>query len=274
LRLCEINFAPKSNNKPDNTEKRLIFQHCLTSTNAAPGKIRRCILFMSNHFLLKESIIKKSHKNMKNLIFLAAAVLLTTTLSAQSETRDLAPFSKLNVSGGFYEIRIEAGNTNSVTIYGKSGADTDAVKTEVKGNALNIAMRNNSNMKASRYKMKITCSQALENVNSSGSTDIVIADPIRTETFFYNISGSGDFTAAFDVQVLKCNFSGSGDMMAKGKADEIHFNISGSSDIDARGLKAQTGKIVVSGSGDVLVNVEGELKQVVSGTGDISNTND
>ena len=207
---------------------------------------------------------------MKNLFSLFAAFLLLTTLNAQ-ETRDLSSFSSINISGGFHEILLIPGNTNSVTIYGKNGAPTDAVKTKVNNGALNIAMKK-SGMNASRYKMEVTYSEELHTINSSGSTDIVTNDPIRTKKFTYNISGSGDFKALFDVRVLKCNFSGSGDMLAKGTAEEIYFNISGSSDINANALKSRTGKVVISGSGDVLVNVDGELQQTVSGTGDISNT--
>ncbi len=211
-------------------------------------------------------------KPMKKVFSMLAGILLVSGLQAQIETRTFTDFQKINLAGGFHEVLLVAGDENRVDIDGKNGAPTSEVDIKTTSeDALNIAMRKGTREKASNYRLKITYRQ-LNAINSSGSSDIRTGNAIRGDKFVYNVSGSGDLDAEFDVEVLECNFSGSGDMVARGQANRIQFAISGSSDIDAAALRAQTGKVSISGSGDARVNVTSDLRSTVSGSGSIDNS--
>ncbi|MDX2133221.1 MAG: head GIN domain-containing protein [Saprospiraceae bacterium] len=208
---------------------------------------------------------------MKKVFSILAGILLVSGLQAQIETRTFSNFQKINLAGGFHEVLLVAGDESRVEIDGKNGAPTGEVDIKESGDAINIAMRKGTAQKASNYRLKITYRQ-LSVLNSAGSSDVRTGNAIRGDKFVYNASSSGDLDAEFDVDVLECNFSGSGDMVARGKANRIQFAISGSSDINAAALQAQTGKVSISGSGDARVNVTGDLKSTVSGSGSIDNS--
>ena len=71
-------------------------------------------------------------------------------------------------------------------------------------------------------------------------------------------------TDSFEVTI-----AGSGDVDLSGASDDIKVTINGSGDFDGRNFESATGTVVVSGSGDVLVNVTDELTVIVNGSGDV-----
>ena len=201
------------------------------------------------------------------LCFLASGL----SVSAQkTETRDLAAFKSINLSGGFDAVKIREGNSESIKIIAE-GIDLDKIVTEVKGNGLNVHIKNGWYGNA-KIKLEIIY-RTIEAVNNSGSSDIVAETPIRGEKFEFNSSGSGDFKGEFDVRKLSIAISGSSDMSLTGKADKQNIAISGSGDVDASKLKGEEASVAISGSGDVRLNVSGRVKTAVSGSGDVTNSN-
>lgn len=203
---------------------------------------------------------------------LPALLLLCTGAFAQTgnTTRSLSSFDKIAVSGGFDKLILKAGDTESVSLE-VTGIDADKIKTEVKGNTLEIGMKKG---RYHNYKAKLTVTfRSLKEISSSGSTDIEVESTIKGDRFAFYGSGSGDFKGAFDVKKLEIALSGSSDMTLKGKAEQQDIAISGSGDIDASDLKGKEASVAISGSGDVKLSVSGPVHSSVSGSGDISNNN-
>ncbi len=186
------------------------------------------------------------------LPFFLVAFLVSSGLFAQknTETRTLSGFNKIEVSGGFDQITLVAGSEEKVSIEAE-GVDLDKIITDVKGNTLDIHMKKGS-YRDHKIRMTVTYRQLTE-VSSSGSTDFVTANPIKGDSFEFNMSGSGDFKGTFEVKKLSINISGSGDVLASGSADRQEY--------------------AISGSGNVVLNVDGPVKTAVSGSGSVDNRN-
>jgi len=202
---------------------------------------------------------------------LLALLSVTARMAAQTSntTRSLPDFEKISISGGYDAVILKEGDAESVTLE-VSGIDPTKIITEVKGNTLEIGMKN-GNYK--RFNARITVTyRRLEELNNSGSTDLVATSTIKGDRFELNSSGSGDFKASFDVQKLTIHISGSSNMQVSGRADRQHYAISGSGDIDADDLAGKEADVAVSGSGDVRLSVDGPVRTAVSGSGHVTNT--
>lgn len=202
------------------------------------------------------------------LLPLLGGLLLTAMASAQTVTRNLSSFDKVAISGGFDALILQEGSSESVSI-NVSGIDADKIITEVKSSTLEIGLKKGNYR---NFKGSITVTyKNLRAVASSGSTDIEAKSVLKGDEFKIATSGSGDFTGTFDVKDLDIAISGSSDMTLKGQAAKQGIAISGSGDIQASELKGSEAKVAISGSGDVELNVDGPVKTMVSGSGNVTN---
>lgn len=183
-------------------------------------------------------------------------------------TRSLSSFDKIAVSGGFDALILKEGGAESVSLE-VSGIDADKIETEVEGSTLKIGLKKGSHGK---FKARLTVTyRSIRAIANSGSTDIEAQSAIKGDEFEYAGSGSGDFSASFDVKDLDIAISGSSDMMLKGRADKQEIAISGSGDVNASELKGKEAEVAISGSGDVKLSVSGPVKTAVSGSGQVTN---
>lgn len=218
---------------------------------------------------------------MKNLLFFAG--LFGISLFAFSfspnkmanfgdpkkETRNLAAFDKIGISGGFDKITLREGSTENATIEAE-GIDLDKIVTEVEDGVLKIGFKKGN---YSYAKVRISISyKNLKSVANSGSSDVVAETPIRGKSFNYASSGSGDFSGELQVDELEIAISGSSDMKLRGKAEKQDIAISGSGDVDASNLNGTDAKVAISGSGDVKLACSGKVKTSVSGSGNVTNS--
>lgn len=206
---------------------------------------------------------------MKNLFLVFVCTVFALSLQAQkSETRTVASFNAIDVSGGFELVTVQQGDVEKVLIEAE-GVDLEKIETRIKDNHLGIRMKKGS---YNHGNIKITVTyKNIKEINNSGSSDIMTAGPIKADKFEFNSSGSGDFKGQFDVSDLEINISGSCDMTLKGTADKQQYAISGSGDVDASALKGSSADVAISGSGDVMLNVSGNVSSAVSGSGKVRN---
>jgi hypothetical protein len=200
------------------------------------------------------------------------ALLLTlsgTLLAQKSETRSLGSFSKIGIAGG-YEVILVQSDKEEVTIKA-DGIELDKIKTEVKNNRLEIETK-----KGKYYDADVTITiyyKEIKELSSSGSSNIVAQNPIKSDKFDYASSGSGNFKAEFETKKLEVALSGSGNLEISGKADTQSYALSGSSEVNASKLAGTSAEVAISGSGDVELNINGRVKSSVSGSGRVSNNN-
>lgn len=82
--------------------------------------------------------------------------------------------------------------------------------------------------------------------------------------------GSGDVTLyGLKQQSIKLDVQGSGDIAASGQVADMRATVYGSGDIDLSKLRAITGNLFAMGSGDVTAHVTDAVSACVMGSGDI-----
>ena len=190
----------------------------------------------------------------KHLFIRAAATgLVTAGLLAfpamaadRTETRDLKPFSKIELKGSA-DIYVEAGKEQSFTIT-SSDKKLARIETYVEGDTLIIKQKGRS---WSGSSVDITINvNALHSLVIEGAADATLKN-IKSDDFELMIAGAGDVNI-----VGTC-----------GKAD---MNIAGAGDIDAKKFKCKSVDVDINGAGDADVYASDSAKATINGVGDVT----
>lgn len=174
-----------------------------------------------------------------------------------TETRMVDDFSHLRTSIGDIEIH-QCAFQVEVTFDDNL---LEHIVVEVENNVLNIGYRG-SFRSESRLNIRV-CSEALNSINSSGSSDINVLMDV-TE-FSVNASGSSDIQLQHvGGDRVSFNLSGSTDMTVSGEVMVSDLNVSGSSVFNGRNLVTDRTNISISGTVEATLNAS-TLSGVVSG---------
>ncbi len=222
---------------------------------------------------------------MKNLILkskliIVVSLLFITSANAQKygrvkgngniihKTRNVGSFEKVDVSGAF-DIYLVNGKEGHLDIKIEENLLPYLV-TEVDGGNLKIKWKKGSSISTRKGVVITVQFNAINAVALTGSGDIVAKDKIKADHFKAAVSGSGDIELEVFANSIKAAVSGSGDIDLKGSAKFFEAVVAGSGDISALNLKTEKAEVKVSGSGDVEIMVQNELKARVSGSGDVT----
>jgi hypothetical protein len=208
------------------------------------------------------------------------AVLFLTNCEAQkserikgdgnviNETREVGNYDKIGVSGSF-DVDLVKGKEGLIEIKIEKNLLPYLV-TEVENGKLKIRWKKGTNINTSRGVQLIVHFKEINDIASSGSSDIKSNDLIKTDNLEVAVSGSGNISLQVDVEVLNTRVSGSGDLDFKGAADNFKAAMSGSGDIKAFDLQTNSANLKISGSADINISVKDNLYARVSGSGDIT----
>jgi hypothetical protein len=165
----------------------------------------------------------------------------------KTEDREASGFSEVWLSGSG-EVRVEVGNTDSVTVEAEDNI-LPLLETRVADGRLNLGTKRNASISPTR--------------------------PIRyhvtvKELTAIGVAGSGKFHVdGVDARRLTADISGSGSATLAGKADDLRLSVSGSGDYDAAKLITKTAKVEISGSGSATVNASDHVEAQISGSGSV-----
>ncbi len=217
----------------------------------------------------------------KIFVLLAASVSFLALATAQNwgswngikgegpkvtKTLDVDAFDgfTMAISGNVY---LKQGSKQSVTIEAQQNIIDNIVK-EVSDKQWKIKFDKNVR-NHDGVKIYITI-PTLTKAYVSGSGDIIGETKFTgLGNLVTGISGSGDIRLEVQAKDIDGKISGSGSVKLSGSANALNIGISGSGDFYADGLKAQSGIIKISGSGDCTVDAADELSVQVSGSGDV-----
>ena len=164
---------------------------------------------------------------------------------AVTQVREVAEFDRLTLAGA-YDIHLTIGKKQSVKITFDDNL-VDLITAKVKRGKL-VLDSDESYSSDLNCRVDITV-PSLERISISGSADI-IADGFDGGDFELRVTGSGDFEAS-------------------GELDLLEINISGSGSADTRELDAKEVEVVISGSGDAKVRAIESFDGTISGSGNI-----
>ncbi|MDT8402229.1 MAG: head GIN domain-containing protein [Bacteroidales bacterium] len=206
---------------------------------------------------------------MKKLLGLLLLTMFVTSVSyAQTrETRDLDNFTGVGF-GVAGTLIIEQGGNFSVVLEG----DEDYLKeieTTVRGDILVIRHGRWMTFNNKKVTVYVTMPE-IEELNVSGSGNIIAEKSIKTGDLDMSISGSGNIKLSeLTAESIDCSISGSGSLELKGSAEEGELSISGSGKYRGNDFRLETLDVSISGSGTCYTSVEESLIARVSGSGDI-----
>jgi Putative auto-transporter adhesin, head GIN domain len=166
----------------------------------------------------------------------------------KSETRVVEKFTAIVISGSA-NLEIEQTGEESLEITVDDNL-LELFTTEVRDGTLFIGVaegkRLSWNGKGPRIKVTV---RELHKLKVSGAVSVK-ATKLDTDSLTISISGAGSASIA-------------------GRTDSLSISISGAGSLDAINLQAKRAIVIVSGAGDVTLNVNEELDARVSGAGSI-----
>uniref|UniRef100_K3X9H8 Putative auto-transporter adhesin head GIN domain-containing protein n=1 Tax=Globisporangium ultimum (strain ATCC 200006 / CBS 805.95 / DAOM BR144) TaxID=431595 RepID=K3X9H8_GLOUD len=124
----------------------------------------------------------------------------------------------------------------------------------------------------------VKASKAIE-INSSGSGEVaILADEISSATVSTKVTGSAEvFLQANRVSATAINTivagSGSATFSRRGQCATHYIKVSGSGSVAAGSIVSENADVIVSGSGDVLVQATNKLVASISGSGSVQYVN-
>ncbi|MEL4308886.1 head GIN domain-containing protein [Joostella sp. CR20] len=221
---------------------------------------------------------------MKKLLLASILIASSVTVNAQwfgsnnqikgngnvtTVERNTDDYDAIGVAGSF-DVELVAGTEGKITITAEENL-IPHIETEVKQGSLQIKTEKGYSLNPSRNNtILITVPfESIDAVSLAGSGDVITKSTIKAEDFKSSLAGSGDLTLDIEANNIKSHLAGSGDVVLRGSTTNFDCSLSGSGDISAKQLKAVNVEVGISGSGDVDVHCDGELKVRVSGSGDV-----
>jgi hypothetical protein len=223
---------------------------------------------------------------MKNLFLLAAIFFISTsTINAQwwsstkkvtgngdlvEQIRNLTNYDAVTVTG-MMEVELIAGREGKILIEAESNL-MEHITTEVVNGTLKISVEKGFSLQPSRnLPLKLTVPvESIGSVSLTGSGEVYSSTGLTANNFRVNLTGSGDVTLNLEAKEVAGVITGSGNVTLKGKTGHFSGRVTGSGDLKAYELTAKTAEANVSGSGDIELQVQQELKARITGSGDIN----
>lgn len=109
----------------------------------------------------------------------------------------------------------------------------------------------------------------IDHVQVNGSGDVRSTATFAAKRFQAEVQGSGDVEIAVTAEFVKAQLNGSGEIKLTGTTTTLETDVVGSGAVKAGGLRCETAKVQVTGSGDVTVQAVQELDATITGSGDV-----
>ena len=212
--------------------------------------------------------------NMRAGLFIFVAVMITACGNLLSErgngdritkTYDLEPYDEIEVSGR-YDIYLVQSDDHDVTITVDENL-IEEVNVYVRGSKLVIE---SERLIDSPDGVKIEIpANGIKALFSSGASNIVSKDLIRSEELEIVLSGAGKMDLRLDVEEVTLDLSGAALVYFEGVAKSLDVDMSGAGSLEADEFEVVDCKIEISGVGSAIVNVSGTLDAQVSGLGKV-----
>lgn len=209
---------------------------------------------------------------MNKLNCLIIFVMLTVTLMAQHESRDLPKFSGVDASAGV-QVYLQEGQSNLADVEVEN-CDLDDVITEVNGGILKVKFRNDVDWRFWRRKNKkatitVTYTDELEVLEVSSGARIEGSNTILTGDMEIEASSGGVLQCAIDADEVQVEVSSGGVVEIAGKANAQEVEVSSGGVFKAYDLSVKFAEVEASSGGVAQVTVTEEIEADASSGGSI-----
>lgn len=206
-----------------------------------------------------------------NLIFYLMICLSSSGCSLNgsgsviTESRSVGTFNGIELKCAA-NVYLTQGKEESVKVEAEDNL-IQYISTTVNDNELII--KEDKNLKYNRPVNVYITVREICLLDLSGTGNIVMRNVFNCSSMNFRLSGSGDIRAMVMTNNLKATVNGSGSMNINGRAKSIDVRVNGSGNVAADGLKAMTGKVSLTGSGNTKIDVEQDLNASITGSGNL-----
>lgn len=164
------------------------------------------------------------------------------------------------------DVTILKGDSFAILIHAQ-GNLLEKITTKVSGGTLRI---DSKGCIETNERIKITAwLPELEEVEVSGSGNVMVPDTFQVKNLELGIKGSGDITGKFIAAKVVSDIAGSGDINLTGSANKHVIDIMGSGNVNAIDFPCNASDVSVNGSGDVFVYAIQNLDIAINGSGTV-----
>ena len=182
------------------------------------------------------------------------------------QDRKVSDFTSVEISGAF-TVYLYQGSSESLKIEADENL-MEYIKTEVKGDRLEIYTENKTIQKFTKMNIYLTFEE-LEMIDISGAVNIIGEDMMKFDELNIDGSGASDITLNMEVGMLNADFSGASEIKLVGEARSVSFDFSGASEISAYDFIIENCELDVSGASEARIHVTGNLEVDVSGAAEV-----
>jgi hypothetical protein len=201
------------------------------------------------------------------MINLQAQQTKNIVVDANAEVRTASGFSAIEVSGAI-DLYISQGSEEAVAISATTEEVRQRIRTEVKGNTLQIYFDSKGiNWKSwGNHKMKAYVTfKNLSRIEASGACNVKATESIKQPELKIELSGASDFTGNIIVDKLRVDASGASNAKLSGTATEADIIASGACSLKAYDLVTTMCKTDATGASNIRITVDKELNAQASG---------
>ncbi len=177
-------------------------------------------------------------------------------------------FTEVSAASGV-NVFVKQGTATEVVVEGDEDI-IDRVRTEVKGNVLNVDIDRGffSWFTSGSASVYVTMKE-VTGLHASGGADLKSSEQINADKIKISSSGGADAVININASEVYLNSSGGADIVIEGKTDYLEAHASGGADIKARKLIAREVIASSSGGADVEVFASEQLEASASGGADV-----
>lgn len=165
----------------------------------------------------------------------------------------------------------------------------DLLDIKVEGKTLHIGFKKNTSVTYDKLEIRVAA-EKLNNISVAGSSDVELANGLKTDDLKISVAGSGDVdgrnitctnlsisvAGSGDIKLeevttsfAQASVAGSGTAILSGSTQEAEYSVAGSGDLFASDFIAQKASASISGSGDIKCHATDFLKVRIGGSGSV-----
>jgi hypothetical protein len=201
-----------------------------------------------------------------SMVFMSCVTAIRGNGDKITDERVLPSFERIATSGNV-DVRFHSSTEYRAIVTVDSNLN-EYFETIVMNNTLRARQKSGQNIVSGKIIVDVYCPFVSE-VLISGSGRFEALDKIIVPVFKINISGSGYLNGNIECNSFFADVSGSGDMDISGNSDAANIRISGSGTLYGSEFRVKNYSIDINGSGKADIFAEDYLAASVSGSGSI-----
>jgi hypothetical protein len=201
---------------------------------------------------------------MKQFILSSLVLIgLSSTAQTSQQKREIAPFTKLEVSGAT-SVFFTPGDSSSLTVMAGE-SEIKHVQTTVENGVLGIQSKG-----AFRSTVKVyVTGPSLKEITATGASKVSIADTLKAETLEINVTGASSVKGPVKTGTVNVSASGASVVELTGSTKASQNTITGASSLKAYDLLSENTRITTSGASSAKVYASQKITADATGSSSV-----